>query len=369
MKVPTSSAARRLARLRASLAECELHGLLVSHAASVRYLTGFSGSNGGLLVDPDRAIFVTDGRYELQAEQELPDDVDFELLVLRDGLIAGLAERAAEEFAGRRVGFEGQRVAYGDWERLCGEAGAVEWAAVAGVVEQLRAEKDDHELALIGKAAEIAAAALRETAPRVEPGLREVDVAAELDYRIRRLGAEGVAFETIVASGARTALPHAGTSARKLRDGDLVLIDFGARWHGYCSDMTRTFVVGEPDARQQEVYELVRAAQRAACAALRAGVSGSEVDAAAREVFAAQGVEDRFPHSSGHGLGLEVHEAPRLSRHSNEVLRPGMVVTVEPGLYFPGWGGVRIEDDLAVTKDGAGALVDLERDRLRALPS
>ncbi|UCC72391.1 MAG: aminopeptidase P family protein [Gemmatimonadota bacterium] len=369
MNNASSTAAQRLARVRASLAEHGLDGLLVSQIANVRYLTGFSGSSGWLLLGSDRALFFTDGRYETQAEEELPGDVDLELVILRDGSIAGLSQRAAQEFAGRRVGFEGQHVAYGDWERLRGEDEAVEWQSVPGVVEALRAAKDDDEIALIGKAAEIAAAALLETLPTVRPGMREVDVAAELEYRMRRLGAEGAAFEVIVASGARTALPHAATSEREMREGDLLLIDFGARWRGYCSDMTRTFVLGEPQARQREVYDLVLAAQQAACAALRDGVTGAEVDAAARAVFTARGLEDRFPHSSGHGLGLEVHEGPRLGRRSEERLQPGTVVTVEPGLYFPGWGGIRIEDDLVVTTSGAGVLVELEKHRLRSLPS
>lgn len=368
MRSSESPAARRLTRVRASLAERDLHGLLVSHIANLRYLTGFSGSSGWLLFDEDRAIFVTDRRYETQARQELASDADFELLVLQDGLISGLAERVAQEFAGRRLGFEGNHVAYGDWERLRGEEGAVEWRAVLGLVEELRAQKDDGEIALIRKACEIATAALAETLPLVQPGAREVDVAAELEYRMRRLGAEGAAFETIVASGEQTALPHAATSERVIREGDLLLIDFGARWCGYCSDLTRTFVVGEPEARQQEVYELVLEAQEATIAALREGVSGAEVDAVARSVFALHGLEDRFAHSSGHGLGLEVHEGPRLGRRSEELVRPGMVVTVEPGLYFPGWGGIRIEDDLLVTPQGAGALVQLDKRRLRSLP-
>jgi Xaa-Pro aminopeptidase len=298
----------------------------------------------------------------------LPDDAGFELLVLKDRLIAGLAARTTQEFAGRRLGFEADHVAVGQWDRLRDDGGAVDWRSVLGLVEEVRAQKDEGEIALIRKAAEIAAAALVETLPLAQPGSREVDIAAELEYRMRRHGAEGAAFETIVASGERSALPHAATSEREIGDGDLLLIDFGARWRGYCSDLTRTFVVGEADPRQREIYGIVLDAHEAACSALRDGALGSEVDAAARRTFEAAGLEERFPHSTGHGLGLEVHEGPRLGRRSEEPLRPGTVVTVEPGLYFPEWGGIRIEDDLVVTAEGAIALMPLEKGRLRSLP-
>ncbi len=363
-----SPAARRLARVRASLGEHDLEGLLVSHRANVRYLTGFSGSSGWLILDDARALFITDGRYETQAAEELPDDAGFELVVLRNGALAGLVEQAARSFAGRRIGFESAYLSFREWARLAEDGVAVDWKPVSGIVEGQRAAKDADEVTAIRRAGAIAARALTEMLSVIEPGVRESEIAAQLEYGMRRLGAEGAAFETIVASGPRTALPHAATGEREIRDGDLLLIDFGARWQGYNSDMTRTFVVGVPNPRQQEVYDLVLAAQEAAGAALREGVSGQTVDAAARAVFAAAGVEERFPHSTGHGLGLEVHEGPRLARRSEELLRPAMVVTVEPGLYFPGWGGVRIEDDLLVTPDGSEALVRLDKSRLGSLP-
>lgn len=368
MRSSDSSAARRLARVRAGLAERQLDGLLVSHIPNLRYLTGFSGSSGWLLLDQVKASFVTDGRYETQAEQELPDDVGFELLVLHDQVVAGLAELAAREYAGRRLGFETDRLAVAQWESLRGDDGTVNWLPARGLVEEARARKDDGELALLRRAAEIAALALADTLPLVQPGIRELDIVAELEYRMRRHGAEGAAFETIVASGTRSALPHAATSERQIGDGDLLLIDFGARWHGYCSDLTHTFVIGDSNARQREVYDLVLAAHEAAASALRDGVSGAEVDAAARRIFEAAGLEEHFPHSTGHGLGLEVHERPRLSRRSEEPLRQGTVVTVEPALYFPEWGGIRIEDDLVVTAEGATPLVASEKGRLRSLP-
>ncbi len=360
--------AGRLERARARLGELDLQALLVTHTPNLRYLTGFTGSSGWLLLGSSRAIFATDGRYQRQAEEELAPDLGFELVVLSDGILAELAKLAAQQFEGPRVGFEAQHLSYADWQRLVEAGRGAEWVAVHGVVEDLRAVKDEAEIDAVASAGRIAVQALQETLPLITPGVREAEIAAELDYRMSRLGAEGPAFATIVASGPRTALPHASTGQRRIRAGDLLLCDFGARWRGYCSDLTRTFVVGAPTARQAEVYRLVLAAQRAACQRLRAGASGAEVDAAAREEFAAGGLEDHFPHSTGHGLGLEVHEAPRLYRRSEEPLRSNMVVTVEPGLYFPGWGGIRIEDDFVVTEGAPRVLADLDKVELRALP-
>ncbi len=369
MRRTASAAVERLVRVRARLAEHHLSGLLVTYLPNLRYLTGFSGSSGWLLLGSSRAVFVTDGRYERQAEEELADDAGLELVVLRDGVLGGVAERAAELFAGSRVGFEAPRLSYSDWERLSREGSSLRWVAVSGLVEDLRAVKDPEEIAAIERAAQIAARALAETQWKVKPGVRESEVAGELDYRMRRLGADGPAFETIVASGERTAQPHARTGEREIEEGDLLLCDLGARWRGYCSDLTRSFVVGEPDGRQSETYAAVLAAQRAARGALRAGVEGAAADAAAREALREQGLEEGFTHSTGHGLGLEVHEAPRLRRGSEESLRANMVVTVEPGVYFSGWGGIRLEDDLAVTDSGARSLVEPPADQLPALPT
>ncbi|UCF18534.1 MAG: aminopeptidase P family protein [Gemmatimonadota bacterium] len=360
------ASARRLALLRAGLAERGLAGLVVTHLPNVRYLTGFSGSSAWLLVGRDMALFATDGRYEQQAQEELATEAELEVSIARDGQLGAVAERAAKEYAGSEVGFEARHLVYGDWEKLR-EGGAVEWTATTGLVEGLRAVKDDTEIEMIRRAADIAVSALRDTLPLVKGGVTERELAAELDYRMIRRGAEGPAFDTIVASGQRTALPHAQTSARRIRSGDLLLWDFGARWNGYCCDLTRTFVIGEPDARQTGVYLSVVAAHEAASQNLREGVPGREVDGAVRRVFGSEGLEDRFAHSTGHGLGLEVHESPRLSRQSEEALVRHMVVTVEPGLYFPGWGGVRIENDYVVNLDGAALLADLEYERLQSL--
>jgi Xaa-Pro aminopeptidase len=363
-----SPVARRLARVREAVSELGLDGLLVSGLANVHYLSGFSGSNAVLLVAAERAVLLTDGRYEQQAAEELAPDAELELVVSRDGLLAGLAERLTVEFAGAAIGFEAPHMTYGQWQRLDEVASRVKWKTVANVVEGLRAAKDVDEIAALRKAAEIAAQALRETLPLVQPGVREVEIVAELEYRMLGLGAQYPAFETIVASGPRTALPHATTGRRQLREGDLLLCDFGVRWRGYHSDLTRTFVIGEPSPLQSERYEWVLAAQRAAVGALEEGGRCSAVDAAARQAFERHAVQAHFAHSTGHGVGLEVHEGPRLSSKSEEQLRSNMVVTVEPGLYFQAWGGIRIEDDFVVGGGRPSPLVDLEKDRLLALP-
>lgn len=364
----TSAPARRLAEVRAALLKRNLQGLLVSHLPNVRYLTGFSGSNGWLLLGHHGGLLLTDGRYRAQVEAELPEDVGLDLVVCSESLLEELGTQAKSLFGGARLGFEARYLSYGDWDRLNGVADGVEWTVTNGTVESVRVRKDGDEIAAIRRAAEIASGALMETLPLVKPGMREMDIAAELDYRMARLGSEGPAFKTIVASGPRSALPHATSGAREIQPGDFLLIDFGARWSGYSSDLTRTFVLGEPEPRQSELYGLVAEAQRRALSKLRAGESPVEVDAAARDVFVEHDLEDHFPHSTGHGLGLEVHESPRLGRRSEDALEPNMVVTVEPGLYFPGWGGIRIEDDVVITESTPTSLVDLQRGHLQVLP-
>jgi Xaa-Pro aminopeptidase len=343
-------------------------GFLVSYLPNLQYLTAFSGSNGRLLLSEQEALFFTDARYEQQAGEEIPPDADIEILIFRDCILKELAQRAGRLFGGAPAAFEGQHLSYADWTLLRDESGSVQWESSPGLVERLRSVKDDDEIAFIARAVEIASEALRQTLPIVRPGVREIEVAAELDYRMTRLGSEGPAFETIVAGGARSALPHAKASQRRLELGDLVLCDFGARWRTYCSDLTRTFVLGEPTSRQRETYDRVRAAQREALGVLREGASGADVDAAVRASLAEAGLEARFSHSTGHGLGLEVHEGPKLGRRVEEPLDRNMVVTVEPGVYFPGWGGIRIEDDVVVTEGQPRVLGDLDKDQLLGLP-
>lgn len=345
---------RRLARLRARLAADGMRGFLVTHLPNVRYLTGFSGSNGVVVVLPDLVALVTDFRYAAQAPQEVGNDVRVEIAA------ADLWERVAKVVGrgqGDGLGLEAEAMTVATAQRLT-DAGLPGVQPTRGIVEALRESKEPEEVEAIRNAAALASEALEHTLPAIRVGASEREVASVLEAELRRHGSEWHPFPTIVASGPRSALPHAGTSARAIGRNEIVLLDFGAQLDGYCADLTRTVIVGHADERQRVVYELVREAQTVAIAGLRAGLTGKDGDALARRVIEARGFGDAFGHSLGHGLGLEVHEAPRLGRTNEQPLPDGAVVTVEPGVYFPGWGGVRLEDDVQLTTHGATLLSD-----------
>ena len=352
---PDAREARGVA-LRARLADEGVDGLLVTHAPNVRYLTGFTGTAGVALVLPDETVLVTDFRYATQAPPEVGAIARVEIAEqdVWDRVVRLLTPRGR----GFAVGFEEDAVTVGGARRLAELGSGVDFRPMGGMVEALRLRKDPAEVAAIRQAAALASDALATALPAIRPGVTEVAIAVALESALRRAGSEWHPFPTIVASGPRSALPHARTSTRVVEPGDLVLVDFGARVDGYCADLTRTLVVGRADERQRVVYELVREAQAAALAGLRAGLEGREADALARGVIEARGFGDAFGHSLGHGLGLEVHEAPRLSRANTSHVPEDAVVTVEPGVYLPGWGGVRIEDDVRVTARGAELLSD-----------
>lgn len=343
----------RLAALRRRLTESGLDGLLVSHPANIRYLSGFTGSSGLLLVTHGRATLITDSRYAVQAPGEAGGAVEVEIegATLWDRLRRVLAAAPV-----RVLGFERDRLTVSGTERLTAAA-ASRLEGVAGLVEGLRARKDPEEVEAIRAAAALAIEALDAVLPGVRPGRTELEVAAALEQALRSRGSEWHPFETIVASGPRSALPHARATRRAIMPGDLLLLDFGAQVDGYCADLTRTVVVGaRPSPRQREVYEAVRSAQVAALAGMRPGMTGREADALAREALKARGLADAFRHSLGHGLGLEVHEDPRLAATSDTPLPAGAVVTVEPGVYFEDWGGIRLEDDALLTPAGPDLL-------------
>jgi Xaa-Pro aminopeptidase len=354
----------RIEALLKRLAADGLDALVVSHPANLRYLAGFSGSAGLLLVTPRGVLFVSDFRYETQAR----DEIGGLGRVVIDG--AGTWERILKllpEYPEvHTVGFEAHVVTVREATRLAGEeARAWKFCPTSEVVEGLRVAKAPQEVERVRAAGEVAAGALAEVVTSVRPGQTEREVAGMLEAALRRGGSEGYPFPTIVASGPRTALPHAGTSARVLAPGDLLLIDFGAVVDGYTSDVSRTFVVGaDPTPRQVELHALVRRAQQAALDGLRSGLTGRAADALARDVIESAGHGPAFGHSLGHGLGLEVHEAPRLARTSEDTLPAGAVVTVEPGVYYSDWGGVRIEDDVVLSAAGAALLTQFSRDLL-----
>jgi Xaa-Pro aminopeptidase len=353
------TAARRNA-LRATAGERGLDAVLVTNLLNVRYLTGFTGSNGALLVrtDPSPAhpdVFATDGRYTTQAAAQVPD---VELLVDR-GTVPALVREAVRGGAGR-IGFESHDVTVDGLaalEKVLADAAAggsvPALVSVRRAVEAQRAIKDDDEIESLRRACAVADQALAELAAEgaLRPGRTELQVGRELDARMLTLGAEAPSFETIVATGANSAIPHHRPDASMLRDGDFLKLDFGATVDGYHSDMTRTVVLGHAADWQREIYDLVAAAQAAGRAALTVGADVVAVDAAARQVIAAAGHAEHFPHGLGHGVGLEIHEAPGIGPMGAGRLTAGMAVTVEPGVYLPGHGGVRIEDTLVVTAD------------------
>jgi Xaa-Pro aminopeptidase len=331
----------------------------------VRYLTGFTGTAGLAAVLPEETVFLSDFRYRTQADQEVGDAARIEIVTAN--MWQRLWQVLAEYGGIDALGYEGHAMTVADAERLATAELRIRFRPVTDRVEWLRVRKAPEEVAAIREAARLASEALDATLECVRVGQREIDVAAHLEHELRRRGSEWHPFPTIVASGARSALPHARTSAREVRPGEWLLLDFGAQLDGYCADITRTVVVGgAADPRQRTVYELVQEAQDAARRGVRAGMTGREADAVARTLIARRGFGDAFGHSLGHGLGLEVHEAPRLSQTNEEPLPAGAVVTVEPGVYVPGWGGVRLEDDVLLTETEAILLSD-GRTELREL--
>jgi Xaa-Pro aminopeptidase len=349
------TAARRDA-LRATAAQQGLDAVLVTNLLNVRYLTGFTGSNGALLVRTDGAdLFGTDGRYTTQAGTQVPD---VELLVDR-GTVPALAREAVRRGVGR-LGYESHDLTVdglAGLEKVLADAadgGTVpELASVRRAVEALRAIKDEDEIESLRRACAVADQALAELAAEgaLRPGRTELQVGRELDARMLLLGAEAPSFETIVATGANSAIPHHRPDATVLRDGDFLKLDFGATVDGYHSDMTRTVVLGQEADWQREIYELVAASQAAGRAALEVGADVVAIDAASRDVIVEAGHGEHFTHGLGHGVGLEIHEAPGIGPLGAGTLAAGMAVTVEPGVYLPGRGGVRIEDTLIVTDD------------------
>ncbi len=352
--MPADRRAERQQALRTLLEAEGLDALLVQSLPNIRALTGFTGSAGLLLVRSSGLVLVTDFRYAAQAPREVGPAAQIETdRVSPWHLLLRLLADAPPEC----LGYEAPVLSAADLGRL--EGARLPLRPTTDLVERLRAAKFPEEVAAIRAAAALAQEALAEFVATVRVGQTEFALAASLEAALRRRGSEWHPFPTIVAGGPRSALPHAGTSARPVGRGELLLVDFGARVDGYCSDLTRTFVVGaRADERQRAVYAIVEAAQRRARAGVRAGQTGREADALARDVIAEHGFGDAFGHSLGHGIGLEVHEAPRLSPLAEEPLPAHAVVTVEPGLYFPGWGGVRLEDDLYLHPDGTQLLSD-----------
>jgi Xaa-Pro aminopeptidase len=358
--LPETAAVRR-ARLAALVAEADAAAALVTRLVNVRYLTGLASSNAAVLVGADgTTVLATDGRYATLAAQTVPD---VELVVSRP-VAKTLAERAAHRGI-RRFTFEEHDVTVELYATLREAASSSELVSGGHAVERLREVKDEDEIALLREACAIGDRALAELLPRVRTGLTERQVAVELEQRMRDNGGDGVAFETIAASGPNSAVPHHRPTTRVIEPGDFLKLDFGSIYEGYHADMTRTFVVGaEPAQWQRDVYDLVARAQAAGRAALAPGVDVRDLDTAARSVVEEAGQGEHFPHGLGHGVGLEIHEAPTVGYAATGTLTAGTPVTVEPGVYLPDRGGVRIEDTLVVREGAPELLTTSPRDLL-----
>ncbi len=355
-----SEFAERRRNVAAELTSRKIDALIASSAPNVRYLTGFTGSAGMALVWQDGAILFTDPRYGIQAAAEVDCAVRVERGPLHVALIGTATRRRL-----RRLGVEDGRVSwktYRETEASLALGAALEPAA--GLVEALRTLKSAAEIGLVRRSIQLNSEAFSRAMAKVRPGMSESALAAEIDYQMRLLGAERPAFDTIVAAGPRSAMPHAQPSSKTLRHNQLVLVDMGASREGYASDMTRMAFLGRPGRKVRELYGAVLEAQLAAIDAVRPGVPAGSVDRAARRVLRARGIEKAFVHSTGHGLGLEIHEAPRLAKGVQTPLEAGMTITVEPGAYLEGFGGIRIEDTVVVTSSGCEVLTPTSKELL-----
>jgi Xaa-Pro aminopeptidase len=369
--LPTITVTGRLDRLRDVFDEHEIDALVVTTLANVRYLTGFSGSAGVLAVTRDSALLTTDGRYRTQSAEQIDragaaGQVDITIGPVaeqRTAVEAALGGGSAAAGSAGRVGLEAGNVTWSAQRTWADLLGGDRLVATSNAVEALRERKDAAEIARMERAAAIADAALFEVLPLMSQGVTEEHFALELDTAMRRGGAESTAFETIVAAGENSAKPHHHPGSRRIGGGDPVVVDFGATFEGYRSDMTRTFCVGaEPEGELARIFAVVGESQAAGAAAVRPGISAKEVDDVCRRIIAEAGWADRFEHGTGHGVGLDIHEAPTVSQLGTAILAPGFVVTVEPGVYVPGHGGVRVEDTLVVTEDGARPLTRFTKD-------
>ncbi len=341
------------------LSRAKLDALVVTHPPSWYYLTGFTGEAGVLISNSSGATLITDGRFTTQVREETTSV----RLIEQKGSLLESTGRFLREKRTRRAGFEPSQTSVAQLSLLRKAAGSgTKWIPAPGLVGSLRARKEPSELARMRQAAILAGDVLSNAIPLLKPGVMENEIAAEIEYQMRRRGASGPAFETIVAFGERSALPHARPTAKRLKKNELVVLDLGAILAHYCSDITRTVHVGRAPSRVKQWYRAVLEAQTAAIAAVRAGASCGDVDAAARQVLAGYKLDRLFTHSTGHGLGLEVHEDPRVARGQTARLEPGFVITIEPGVYMAGVGGIRIEDDVAVHSGSTEVLTRIPRD-------
>lgn len=354
----------KIKQVRQAMAASRMDALVLTHLPNIFYLCGFSGSNAILLVLDDSLHLFTDGRYTIQAHQEAPQSrVHIVRTPLTEACGGFLRSRLARKRL--RVAFEASSLNFAEWGRLEKAAGPnIQWKPTTNLVERIREVKTAEELDIMRSSAKLASEVIGEAPDFVRPGVMELEVAAEIDYRLRLKGASGPSFDTIVASGPRSALPHARPTEKRLQKNELVVLDLGAILRHYCSDLTRTVFLGRAPARIRRWYKAVQQAQEAALDALRAGVTAGSVDRAARRLLNRHGLGAYFVHGTGHGLGIEIHEGPRVGRSQKQEIRAGNVVTLEPGIYVEGVGGIRLEDEVAVHVQGTEVLTSAPRDLL-----
>ncbi len=342
----------RLQKLRAQFDGLNIDAFLVTFLPHLRYLSGFSGSNGIGIITKSLQYILTDGRYADQIKDEVSG---WKIFITQKGLFEETEKRKLFP-AGSRIGFDGNTVLFTQFQQLKKLFPKVKFLPKADCIEKIAVVKDADEIADIRHAVAITDAVFSELLPLIKPGISELDLAAEISYRQRKHGADADAFETIVASGERSALPHGRATSKKLRKGELVTLDFGSVHNGYHSDMTRTVVLGKPSSQAKQIYSIVLDAQCKAIDAAVAGMKAKDLDAVARQHIKKNGYDKFYRHSLGHGLGLQIHEPPRISVLSKATLEEGNVVTIEPGIYIPNFGGVRIEDDIVVTNNSCEVL-------------
>jgi len=350
----------RIKILQNKIKALDLDGILIHSVSNIRYLTGFTGDASRLIISPKGGVFLTDGRYTEQAKKEIHKEIQIFKWINDHRYGSETYQKFIDEFEISRLGFESDVMTHADFQRLHNELN-VELKPTTGLVALQRMVKDGSEIELLRKACKISDRALELTFPKIKPGISERELAAALEYNMKMQGADDVSFETIILAGKRTSLLHGSPGDTQLQNGDLVQFDFGALHNGYHADMSRTFVVGKASKEQKEFYIMMQNAEMEAIKVLKDGIAGNEPDNVVRKIISSQYIDHYYP-GLGHGVGLEIHEQPFMKNTSDFTFQSGMVVTVEPGVYIPGWGGMRIEDTVLVTDDGYEILTNFPRD-------
>jgi Xaa-Pro aminopeptidase len=353
----------RISNLLQSIKEKKLDGFLVSSKSNVTYLSNFTGDSSLLMVTPECTILLTDGRYTEQAAGECHRDIQIFKWIDNERYGIRTYRHVANELSIKRLGIEGHVITYSTFKMLEDGLKDIELVSLEGIIEKQRQIKDQDEIDCIRSACMISVQALKNTIPHIKAGISEIELTARLEYNMKTCGAENISFDTIVLSGQRTSLLHGKPGKKKLEDGDFILLDFGALYKGYHADISRTFILGSADDQQKELYEIIQKAQMSAILSIKPGISGRKADEKVRECIPEKYISYYYP-GMGHGVGLDIHEEPFLGQQYESILKEKMVLTVEPGIYIPDWGGLRIEDTVLITDNSAEILTDFPRELL-----